>query len=107
MGKPLEIGETEFDEVVLRSENPVLVYFWGPGCSPCRVVSPIIEELADDFDGRIGFIKINVEECPVVAGRYGVMGLPALLVLKSGQPVDTLVGLKSKERLKQMLETSL
>ena len=107
MGKPVEIGETGFDKEVLQSGIPVLMYFWGPGCSPCRAVAPVIEELAGDFDGRIRFVKVNVEECPAISSRYGVMGLPALLVMKAGQPVDTLVGVRSKDDLKQSLETML
>jgi thioredoxin 1 len=107
MGKPLEIGETEFDEVVLRSENPVLIDFWGAGCKPCLAITPVIDELAEDFDGRISFIKINVEECPTIAGRYGVMGLPTLLIFKGGRPVDSISGIKSKDELEKRLENAL
>jgi len=107
MGKPIEISETGFDKEVLQSDIPVLMYFWGPSCNPCRAVAPVIEELAEDFDGRISFVKVNVEECPAISSRYGVMGLPTLLVLKAGRPVNTLIGQKSKDELKENLETVL
>ena len=107
MSKPVEIGETEFDEVVLRSGNPVLIDFWGPGCKPCLAMTPVIDELAEDYDGRISFIKVNVEEHPAIAGRYGIMGLPALLIFKEGRPVDSVPGIKSKDELEKRLENVL
>jgi thioredoxin 1 len=107
MGKPMQIGETEFDEVVLRSGNPVLIDFWGSDCKPCLAITPVIDELAEDFDGRISFIKLNVEEHPAIASRYGIMGLPTLLIFKEGRPVDSISVIKSKDELEKKLENVL
>jgi thioredoxin 1 len=104
MGKPVEIDDTGFDREVLQSGTPVLVDFWGPGCRPCLMMDPAIDELEAEFHGMISFVKVNVEENPKIAGRYGIMGLPTLMVFKAGQPVDTLMGYKKKDELKRILE---
>jgi thioredoxin 1 len=104
MGKPVEIDDTGFDREVLQSGTPVLVDFWGPGCRPCRMMDPTIDELEAEFHGMISFVKVNVDESPKIAGRYGIMGLPTLMVFKAGQPVDTLMGYKKKDELKRILE---
>lgn len=107
MGKPVEVDEKTFDQAVLESKNPIFVDFWGPHCQPCLKMAPSIDDLAEHFDGRIGFIKVNVSENPRISSRYGVMGLPALMIFKDGKPFSSVVGFKSKNELKETLEEAL
>ena len=107
MSKPVEIEEKTFDEKVLQAELPVLVDFWAPWCGPCRMVSPVVEELSEDYDGQVSFFKVNVDEAPKVASRYGIMSIPTLMLFKKGEPVDTIIGFRPKEELKKSLDTAL
>ncbi len=107
MSKPVEIEEKTFDEKVLQAELPVLVDFWAPWCGPCRMVSPVVEELSEDYDGQVSFVKVNVDEAPKVASRYGIMSIPTLMLFKKGEPVDTIIGFRPKEELKKSLDTAL
>jgi thioredoxin 1 len=84
-----------------------LVDFWAPWCGPCRMQEPIVEELAQEFGGRATIAKLNVDDEPELASRFGVMSIPTLILFKDGQPVDKLVGLQSKETLKARLEKLL
>jgi len=84
-----------------------LVDFWAPWCGPCRMQEPIVEELAQEFGGRATIAKLNVDDEPELASRFGVMSIPTLILFKDGQPVDKLVGLQSKETLKTRLEKLL
>lgn len=96
-----------FDSDVLKSEKAVLVDFWAPWCSPCRMVGPIVEELADEYVGRIVIGKVNVDENGPIAGKYGVMSIPTLGVFKGGKLVDKIVGFRGKPDLVKMLEAQL
>jgi len=107
MSKPVEIEEAKFDEAVLKSTMPVLVDFWAPWCGPCRMVAPVVEELSDDYDGKVNFVKINVDNNPKIASQYGIMSIPTLMVFKDGQPVDTIIGFRPKDELKKSLDTAL
>jgi len=107
MSKPVEIEEAKFNEAVLQAETPVLVDFWAPWCGPCRMVAPVVEELADEYEGKISFVKVNVDDNPKIASQYGIMSIPTLIVFKAGQPVDTIIGFRPKEELKKSLETAL
>lgn len=107
MSKPVEIEESKFDEAVLKSEIPVMVDFWAPWCGPCRMVAPVVEELSDDYDGKVNFVKINVDNSPKIASQYGIMSIPTLMVFKGGKPVDTIIGFRPKEELQRSLETAL
>jgi thioredoxin 1 len=103
----LDVDETGFEEAVLKSKVPVLVDFWGPDCRPCVMVAPVLENLAEEYDGWAGFIKVNVSEHPRIASQYGIMGLPTLIVFRDGKPFSNLVGYQSKSELKETLEEAL
>jgi len=103
----VKIDKENFDKAVLQSSKPVLVDFWAPWCAPCRAIAPIIEELANEYGGKMEFAKVNVDEDPFIASRYGVMSIPTLIVFKSGKPVQHAIGYQSKEQLKKILDKAL
>jgi len=101
------ITDSNFQTEVATSKTPVVVDFWAPWCGPCRAVSPIVEELAKEFVGKIKVGKLNVDENQETAGQFGVMSIPTLLFFKDGKPVDSIVGVKSKEDIKRKMESLL
>jgi thioredoxin 1 len=107
MSKPVEIEEAKFEDMVLKASTPVLVDFWAPWCGPCRMVAPVVDELAGEYEGKVGFFKLNVDDNPKVAGQYGVMSIPTLILFKDGKPVSNIIGFKPKEELKEKLDTAL
>jgi thioredoxin 1 len=107
MGKPIEINDDGFAEKVLQATAPVLVDFWAPWCGPCRMVAPVVEELADEYDGKVTFVKVNVDENPKTASQYGIMSIPSLIIFKGGSPVTNLVGFRPKADLKRSLDEIL
>ena len=97
------ITTQNFKEEVLQSELPVLVDFWAPWCGPCRMVSPIVDEVAGELEGKVKVGKVNVDEQPELAAQYGVMSIPTLLVLENGQVKESSVGARSKAAILAML----
>ncbi|MCI1956432.1 MAG: thioredoxin [Oscillospiraceae bacterium] len=93
-----------FDSAVLNSDKPVLVDFWASWCGPCRMVSPIVDEIGNESDGRYKVGKVNVDEEPDLAARFNVMSIPTLMVFKNGEPSKTSVGVKSKQDILEMLD---
>jgi thioredoxin 1 len=107
MSKPVEIRDANFNEVVAQAKTPVLVDFWAPWCAPCHMVAPVVEELADEYDGKVSFGKVNVDENPKIASQYGIMSIPTLILFKDGQPVSNIVGFRPKDELKKSLDSAL
>ncbi len=107
MIKPLEVTDTEFEQEVLNAALPVLVDFWAEWCGPCHASAPILEGLAEEYDGKVKFVKLDTEENLDTPARYGIRSLPTLLVFKDGLQVDQIIGAKPKGDLKRSLEKAL
>ncbi len=103
----LEITDSNFEELVLKSDKPVLVDFWAEWCGPCRMVGPVVEEIAKEYEGKAIVGKLNVDHNPKVATEFGIMSIPALLFFKNGQVVDKQVGAVPKHVLVNKLEGQL
>lgn len=103
----VEITDSNFDEVVLQSDKPVLVDFWAEWCGPCRMVGPIVEELAKEYDGKAVVGKVNVDYNPDISVKYGIRNIPALLFFKDGQIVDKQIGAVPKSVLADKLVKQL
>ena len=106
MAKALEITDANFEEVI-NTDQPVLVDFWAEWCGPCKMIGPVVEELAEDFDGKAVIGKVNVDENPETAAKFGIRSIPTLLVLKGGEIVDKQVGAVPKNVLSQKIEAQL
>jgi thioredoxin len=107
MAKPKEVTDATFDAEVLKSERPIMVDLWAPWCGPCHMVSPLVEELAEEYDGRINFAKLDVDENPITASRYSIRAIPTLLVFNGGALVDQIVGFRPKAELRKRLDSLL
>ncbi|MEO1051629.1 MAG: thioredoxin [Bacteroidota bacterium] len=106
MSKTVEITDTNFEEVI-NSEKPVLVDFWAEWCGPCKMIGPVVEELATDYDGKAVIAKVNVDENPNVSAKFGIRSIPTLLVFKGGEIVDKQVGAVPKGVLSQKLDAQI
>ncbi len=104
MAKPREVTDSTFEQEVVNAAKPVLVDFWAPWCGPCRMVAPVVEELADEYAGKVEFAKLNTDDNPETAVKYGIRSIPTLLVFKGGEPVSQIIGFRPKNDLKQRLD---
>jgi thioredoxin 1 len=100
-------NDSDFDTVVLKEEKPTLLDFWAPWCGPCRAIGPILEELASEYNERINIVKVNVDDNPATASRYGVQSIPTLLFIKNGKVADQQIGLISKNQLVSLISRNL
>jgi thioredoxin 1 len=107
MSEPASIDDSSFAQRVLEAKQPVLVDFWATWCRPCQMVAPIVDELAKEFDGRVSFFKIDIDQNPKTPAKYNVMSIPTLLLFKQGKPVSHVVGFRPKAELKRMIEAAL
>ena len=107
MANVLTFNEENFEKEVLQSEVPVLVDFWATWCAPCRMIAPIIEALAEEFQGRIKVGKVNVDENSQLAIKYGIRAIPTLLLFKEGKVVEQMVGVQPKDTIKNIIEKHL
>ncbi|MCS6990229.1 MAG: thioredoxin [Chloroherpetonaceae bacterium] len=107
MSKYITVSDATFESEVLRSDKPVLVDFWAPWCGPCRMIAPIVEALADDYDGKAKVAKVNVDDNPQVSMRYGIRSIPTLLIFKNGQVVDQIVGAVPRGVIENKLRSQL
>jgi thioredoxin 1 len=107
MSTAIKIDGNNFETEVLKSATPVLVDFWAPWCGPCKMISPIVEDLAADYDGRVKVAKVNVDNNQDLAARFGIRGIPTVMIFKDGQVASSFVGLRSKEDLATALEQVL
>jgi len=105
--KVLHITDKSFDLEVLRSDVPVLVDFWATWCAPCRAIAPIVEEMAETYSGKVKVGKVNVDENPSTPGKYGVRGIPTLILFKKGEVVDQVVGAVPKSQVKGLIEKAI
>lgn len=100
----IEVSDSDFQVQVLQSAEPVLVDFWAPWCGPCRMIAPIVEELAKDNAGSLKVAKVNIDNSPNVATSYGVSSIPTLMLFKGGEVADRFVGVQPKKRLQEAIE---
>ncbi len=104
MDNYITLTESNFEAEVLDADKPVLVDFWAPWCGPCRVVGPIVEELAKEYDGKVKIGKLNTDENTQIAVKYNIMGIPSLLLYNNGEVVDRIVGVVPKGQIAEMLD---
>ncbi|NEQ23129.1 MAG: thioredoxin [Microcoleus sp. SIO2G3] len=107
MSAAVQVTDASFKQDVLESEVPVLVDFWAPWCGPCRMVAPVVDEIAQQYDGQVKVVKLNTDENPNVASQYGIRSIPTLMIFKGGQRVDMVVGAVPKTTLANTLEKYL
>lgn len=107
MAKTVTVTDSTFEEVVLKSPNPVLVDFWATWCRPCQMVAPILEELTQEYAGKLTIAKLDVDQNKQTATKYRVMSIPTMIIFKQGKPVANIVGFKPKDKLKQELDAAL
>ncbi len=101
------VTDATFQEAVIAAPGPVLVDFWAEWCGPCRIISPAVEEIAQELGGRLTVAKVNVDDSPESPARYGVRGIPALILFKDGKPATTRIGAAPKSALREWIEASL
>jgi thioredoxin 1 len=102
-----EVNSAAFQAEVLAATTPVLVDFWAPWCGPCRMVSPIVEEIAKDYEGKLKVVKINVDDSQELAAQYGIMSIPTLCLFKNGECIERLIGLRQKKEIAAIVDQVL
>lgn len=104
-GNIVQISDSSFEQDVLRADGPVLVDFWAEWCGPCKMIAPVLEEIADEYAGKLKVAKLNIDSNPDTAPKYGVRGIPTLIIFKNGQAEGTKVGALSKSQLAAFIDS--
>jgi thioredoxin len=104
---PLCVNDRNFEQEVLKSEIPVLVDFWAPWCGPCLMVGPTVEEIAKDYEGKVKVCKLNVDEAPKTASKYGVMSIPTITIFKHGETIDKILGALPKGDIEKFINHNM
>ena len=107
MGEPTAIDDTNFDQIVSQAKIPVLVDFWAPWCRPCLMVAPILDELVEEYNGKVSITRMDVDQNPKTAAKYSIMSIPTMLIFKKGKPISQIVGFRPKPELKRSLDAAL
>jgi thioredoxin 1 len=107
MAKPFEVNDDSFESSVLQAEVPTVVDFWAVWCGPCKMIAPILDDIANEYDGKLQVAKVDVDHSGEAAMKYGVMSIPTLILFKAGQPVERIVGYMPKEKLLAKLRPHL
>ncbi len=106
-GNVVSVTDAEFESSVLQNDKPALIDFWADWCQPCKMLAPTVEKLADEYEGKLLVAKLNVDDNPQTATKYGIRGIPTLLFFKGGQVVQQLVGVKSEAEIKKVIDETL
>ena len=107
MAHPIEITDATFEEEVVKSDTPVVVDFWAEWCGPCKMIAPLVEELAGEYDGKVKFTKLDVDSNPQTPMQFGIRGIPTLLIFNDGKPVGQVVGAVPKNMLKKRVDEAI
>ncbi len=107
MAHPVDITDATFDEEVVKSDTPVVVDFWAEWCGPCKMIAPLVEELAGEYEGKVKFTKLDVDSNPQTPMQFGIRGIPTLLIFNDGKPVGQVVGAVPKTMLKKRVDEAI
>ncbi|MBI5903176.1 MAG: thioredoxin TrxA [Deltaproteobacteria bacterium] len=103
----INVSDSNFDSIILKSDMPALVDFWASWCAPCKAIAPVVDEMATQYSGKVRVAKMNVDDNPATPGKYGVRGIPTLILFKNGKIVDQLVGAVPKSQIKELIDKAL
>jgi thioredoxin 1 len=107
MAKPLKVDSQTWDQEVLKGKGLTMIDFWAVWCGPCQIIAPVVDELAQEYEGRLRVFKLNTDDNPDVASRYQIMGIPTLLFFMDGKPIDKIVGAAAKKQFKDKIDSLL
>ncbi len=107
MSQISSLNDANFASEIEKQDSPILVDFWAEWCMPCRALAPVIEELSKEFDGKVRFAKVNVDDCKEVPAKFGIRGIPTLILFKDGKKLNEMVGNQPKEKIKSLLNSAI